>query len=441
MKLETVFKLGLVLGGISWLVLPKRRRNVLRNLRIAYCHEMDESQIKDLSIEAFQYTGANMLASMKTALMTIEQLREIVEIEGVEHFEKAQEKGTGVILFLSHMGNWEILAQLGAMLSPETKPGALYRPLNNPYMNELIKRRRSRKGTVVFAKGAALSAMTDHLKEGGMLGILADQRGGHHGVAVSFFERLTSVSPLPAVLHKRSKAAMVALSLETTEDGMWKIKFQPPIDAEGKGIRELSAEMGNAVEQSIRVSPRDYFWLQDRWKLDRWLPLGQYSKRGMFIAKDAVLQPFHVYLFLPADRSQLEAAMPAVAEMKHFRPDACVHCLVQAEHVEWLRRYDAELDIFPLSNRALQDRDELESFSQRHVEGVEVVLMFEPRADYARVLRDVLPDTKICGYDDPTMREFLSFPHPPKPEIAFGSEDYYIELCTRNGMRHQTKTN
>lgn len=257
-------------GGFAFFHLSRRYRNlVARNLRIVYYHDqMSLGEIRRLTKDSMQLSCANLLSSLKTSLLSPAALRKRVDID------LASQPGadTGAVILVSHMANWELLAQLPTFLDPRHGYGTHYRPLNNPYIDAHIRRRRSRQGTVLFAKKQSALELTTFVGKGGALAILADQRVGPKGDKCTFFGRATTMSPLPRLIASRARCPVVALSLITIGNAQWRLEMLP---AEGKSPSDLSA----AIECAIRKNVIDIFWLHARFKLSRRQPL-TYLGRG-----------------------------------------------------------------------------------------------------------------------------------------------------------------
>ena len=258
---RVVFRLGEILGGLAWHVLSQRRITVLRNLRIAFSEEYDLATLRRMARETFRRTGANLTSAAHTAQLTPTQLASVIQVENLDLLEDELAAGKGVVLLLTHMANWEILSRLIQLFPPGSRAGAFYRPLNNPLLDASVLKRRQADGTRMFSKRDNPHLVAGFLREGGIVGILADQRVGAPGELVRFFGRLTRASPLPSLLARRAKCSVLALSLTTVGPGKWSARFVP------MGTSHNTADCMVTIEQAMAVSPVDVFWFQERWKV------------------------------------------------------------------------------------------------------------------------------------------------------------------------------
>ena len=255
-----LFHMGEALGGLVWHFMSLRRMMILRNLRIAFAGELDFSELQRLAKATFRRTGGNLISAAHTARLAPEKLGDVIHIENLELLEQALAGGHGVVLLLSHMGNWEILSRIVHFFPSGAKAGAFYRPLKNRKLNARVLERRQADGTRMFSKRDNPLHVAGFLRTGGIVGILADQRAGNRGEPVPFFGRLTRVSPLPSLLARRSKSTVLALAVTTEKPGKWRAVFMPvqsPFTTEHCMV---------ALEQAMKSGPVDVFWFQERWK-------------------------------------------------------------------------------------------------------------------------------------------------------------------------------
>jgi KDO2-lipid IV(A) lauroyltransferase len=258
---SVVFKVGEALGGVAWHFMPKRRRVILRNLRIAFHGEYNLAELQRMARETTRRTAANLFSAAHTARLSSTQINEILTVENQDLVDKALSGAPGLVLLPPHMGNWEILSRMNRVFPQGHAIGAFYRPLNNPLMNARVVAQRQTDGTHLFSKRDSLHLVTGFLRDGGLVGILADQRVGRQGELVRFFGRLTRASPLPSLMVRRSKSEVLSISVITESPGKWSVRYhpvKPPLK---------TADCMAALEVAMRASPLDVFWFQERWKV------------------------------------------------------------------------------------------------------------------------------------------------------------------------------
>ena len=104
-----------------------------------------------------------------------------IQFEGLHHLDGHE----GGFVIGAHLGNWEALSMLGPATGIRT--GLIYRPLNNPYVSVLLRRRARSAEADIYEKGRqAAMGMISTLRKGGFMLILADQQL-REGETVPFF--------------------------------------------------------------------------------------------------------------------------------------------------------------------------------------------------------------------------------------------------------------
>ena len=145
MPLRWVYRLGGWLGFVGYILFAPYRWLAIHNLTIAYGEARSPAEVRALARQHFVQLGANLLSSIKAASFSADQLHEIVDVEGIEHLLAAFERGKGIVLIISHIGNWELFAQLCQFL-PEYQWGTVYQPLGNPHIEAYVQRTRTHRG-------------------------------------------------------------------------------------------------------------------------------------------------------------------------------------------------------------------------------------------------------------------------------------------------------
>jgi lauroyl/myristoyl acyltransferase/ADP-heptose:LPS heptosyltransferase len=326
LPLRFVFALGKGLGFGGWLILPKYRHLARRNVEIAFGAEKSTGEKERIVRRHFQQLGANLLSGMKLNSMSDENVAARVTTEGVDEVHRELRGGRPVVLVLSHLGNWEFLAQiLPQYFSYAPRLSTVYQKLGNRHLDRFVREQRARFGVELFDRSEGFQEAIRLLRGGGMIGILSDQHAGDHGHWTPFFGRLASTSPLPALLCKRTGASLIAVSIYTVGDGRWRLVFSPPFGSPNDSIPALTAQMNEVIAQEIRRAPEDWFWVHNRWKTPRPNFLLQKYKRGLFVPEAmgaAGLKPFRILIRGSNWLGDSVISIPAVRAIKRGRPDA-----------------------------------------------------------------------------------------------------------------------
>lgn len=356
MPLRMVFSLGEILGFLGWLFLPPYRRLALRNVEIAFGDEKSAAEKRGIVRQHFRQLGANLLSGMKLNTMPLETVAGLVETEGAEQVHHLLRDGRPVILVLSHLGNWELFAQILPHYFAYKRLSTVYQKLGNRRLDEFVRKQRARFGVELFDRSEGFQEAIRLLRGGGMIGILSDQHAGDHGMWVPFFGRLASTSPLPALLAKRTGAAVVVASLFTAGSARWRMTFGAPFDVPNDSVPSLTARMNEVIAAEIERAPEDWFWVHNRWKTPNPNWLLQKYKRGLFIPESlspTELQPFRMVIRSSNWLGDCVISIPAVRAIKRGRPDAVVTVLAP-EKVAAIWRLVPEVDqVISLGKKSL----------------------------------------------------------------------------------------
>jgi lipopolysaccharide heptosyltransferase II len=327
LPLRFLFALGQFLGFCAWLVSGKYRRLAERNVAIAFADEKSPRELRRLVRRHFHRLGANLLCSAKLMRMSPDKILQRVNIENIESMASRFRAGVPVVLVLSHLGTWELFAQLMPKFVGFVRNASVYQKLGNRFIDEHVRRTRSQTGLELFDRQAGFEPVIELLRSGGGVGVLSDQHAGDHGLWTPFFGRLASTSPLPGLLAKRTRAALIAAGVYTTGPARWRMVFTERFDQRGASIASLTSMINEIIEKQIRVAPEDWFWVHDRWKTPQPNFLLARYKRGVYLppgisAKD--LKPYRILIRSSNWLGDAVMSVPTVRAVKNGRPDAQV---------------------------------------------------------------------------------------------------------------------
>jgi Kdo2-lipid IVA lauroyltransferase/acyltransferase len=264
--------IGRAMGRIAYLLPLKLRRTGERNLMIAF-PEMDERERKRLLRGSFDSLGRLLAEFSQFPGMTRESLREIIEYDqvGLAHLRDAEKNGRGVIFLTGHLGAWEILSFGWSAL--EYPLSFLVRPIDNPRIEEMVEKVRTRFGNIAIDKKSAARQALRVLRQKGTLGILSDlNTQTFEGVFVPFFGRLACTSAGIATLALKTDAVVIpTCAVWNAERGKYFFHGDPQIELVRTGDHQRDVEVNTAnfaaaMERMIRLYPEQWLWIHKRWK-------------------------------------------------------------------------------------------------------------------------------------------------------------------------------
>src|SRR5881275_1171982 len=356
LPLPFLFAFGEFFGLCAWAFAGKYRRLATRNLVIAFASEKSPRELRQIMRQHFRRLGANLLCSVKLMQMPPEKILERVEVENIEAMAREFRAGVPVVLVLSHLGTWEVFAQLMPTFVGFVRNASVYQRLGNRFIDEHVRRTRSQAGLELFDRHDGFDPVIELLRSGGGVGVLSDQHAGDHGLWTPFFRRLASTSPLPALLAKRTRAAVIAAAVYTTGPARWRMVFSGRFDRPGASVADLTSKINEIIEHQIRVAPEDWFWVHNRWKTPQPNFLLARYKRGVHLPPGVSahdLKPFRILIRSSNWLGDAVMSVPTVRAIKNGRPDAQVTVAAQAK-IAPMWNLVPEVDaIIPLPNGSL----------------------------------------------------------------------------------------
>ncbi len=193
------------------------------------------------------------------------------ELEGEAHLDGARAAGGQVLFFSGHFGNWEMVLPIAARLGLPVS--GFYRAASNQRVDAVIQRMRGDalgSGVSMFAKGASgARAALLHLKEGGSLGMLTDQKM-NDGIDVPLLGRQAMTAPALAQFALRFDAPVVPVHVVRLGPARLRLVCEAPLPAVRTGNRKadvyaLTLAMNQTLERWIRADPASWLWLHRRW--------------------------------------------------------------------------------------------------------------------------------------------------------------------------------
>jgi KDO2-lipid IV(A) lauroyltransferase len=262
--LPVAYALGRFYAGLLDRAIPRLRHVARRNLAMAL-PELMPVRHAEIVDGVFRSIGRLLVAFAKFPYIRRDNLARWVRLEGGEHFDAALREGRGVLFATAHLGNWELSAFAHALLAAPMN--VVVRPLDNPFIDAMVERRRALTGNRPIGKKDFARAILKALAANEAVGILIDQNASPtDGVFVDFFGVKACAGAGFAKFAAHSGAAVIpGFALWSESERQYVLRFYPPVVMTGDVARDTQA-LQSKLEEVIREYPDQWLWIHRRWK-------------------------------------------------------------------------------------------------------------------------------------------------------------------------------
>lgn len=229
---------------------PVRRRIAVDNLRCAY-PEKSASDLINITKGVYRNIGIVAAEFFQIPSLTRENIHKFVEYEGLENYRKALAKKKGALFFSAHFGNWELTITAFAIL--ERPVNFIYRPLDNPILEDLFTYVRICNGGKHLPKDRSMMKIFRSIKKNEIVGILIDQNvTRQQGVFVDFFGRPSCTTDGLAILALHTKAPVIPAFMIRMESGKYRFVIGEEIEIVNTG--DLEADIVTNTQNFTRIA-------------------------------------------------------------------------------------------------------------------------------------------------------------------------------------------
>lgn len=281
---QSAYRMGRALALLAWWTMPNWRRNCDKNMRLFYRSDPlgqpdRAAERRSIARMAAINLGYTIIEFMRLGLLDKELgLAMVVEDQGSEivraTMAEAVRRGTGVIALSMHYGNWEAI---GAYMSCNI--GTLYavgKQQSDDFFTNLAFPWRSRYGIRnIYSGPKANAGLLRALREGSILGLLADQNGGRAGTFAPFAGIIASTPAGPGALALRTGSPLVLCYCHRLAPGKLIFKARMALEIsdlnglpedKDAALVEVLTRMNRVLEGVIREDPTQWLWGPKRWK-------------------------------------------------------------------------------------------------------------------------------------------------------------------------------
>jgi len=262
--------LAISIGQMVYLLHGKLRRVGMRNLEMAF-PQMTVAERKRILRGEFTSLGRQLAEVCQFPRYSLENVEQVVVYDGLENYEQAYARGQGVLFLTAHFGGWEVSAFAHSLHGHWIH--VVNRPMDNPYLNDLLQNYRTMHGNKMVDKDDFVRGLLAAMKAGETVGILMDTNmTPPQGIFVDFFGRAACTASGLARIALRTDAAVVpGFTIWDEALGKYRLRFDPAVELIRSGDMENDIQANTQkftaiIEQYVREYPEQWLWVHRRWK-------------------------------------------------------------------------------------------------------------------------------------------------------------------------------
>ena len=196
-----------------------------------------------------------------------DSLQKYFSIEGLNYLKNIKKNGEKVVFISGHFNNFELMAMQIEKAGVDC--AAIYRPLNNPYLNRIMERIRIKdicKNQIKKGR-AGTREIIRFLSKGTSIALMIDQRV-REGEKINFFGNPATTTTIPAQLIKKYGCSVVPIYIERKKSHHFKMYVSKPIKINrSRSISEITKHLNDILEKMILKNIDQWIWTHDRWKV------------------------------------------------------------------------------------------------------------------------------------------------------------------------------
>jgi len=189
-----------------------------------------------------------------------------IKVYGQNILERIKKNNEPVIFISGHFNNFELMAL--HIEKSNISLAAIYRPLNNKFLNFIMERVRKKyicKNQIKKGISGTKKLLT-FFKKKTSIALMIDQRVSQ-GIKSKFFNDECFTTTIPAQFVKKFKCKVVPIYIERKHDTDFELTIHDPIEyLDNETIESITANLNDLLEKMILKNPEQWIWSHNRWK-------------------------------------------------------------------------------------------------------------------------------------------------------------------------------
>ena len=261
-------KISSFIGGKLFQIIGpifRSKKLIQKNIKRVF-PDIDPINLNKISASMWNNYGRVFAEYMFIKKFRYQKENENIIIEGKEILEDIKRNNQKVVFISGHFSNFELMAM--EIEKAGINLAAIYRPLNNIFLNFLME--KIRKNYICkkqIKKGiGGVKELVKLNKEGYSTALMIDQRVSE-GIKITFFNEEAFTTTIPAQLVKKFKTPVVPIFIERFEGIKFKMTIHKPLNfLDNDTIENITLKLNEILEKMIIKDPKYWIWSHNRWK-------------------------------------------------------------------------------------------------------------------------------------------------------------------------------
>jgi len=261
-------KLSRIIASKFFLIFgPFFRSKKIIEKNISFAFSNTDQNFKKIVMSGMWKSYGKILAEY----MFIKNFRKIesdkfLEVKGQKILENIKISKDPVIFVSGHFDNFELMAM--HIEKSGLDLAAIYRPLNNNFLNPLMEnirkkyicRKQIKKGV------SGTKEILKHFKSGTSVALMIDQRVSQ-GIRSLLFKNEALTTTIPAQFVKKFNCKIVPIYIERKIDENFILEVMEPLSfSNDQTVENITLKCNQILEEMILRNPNQWIWSHNRWK-------------------------------------------------------------------------------------------------------------------------------------------------------------------------------
>ena len=243
-----------------------RSKNIIKSNILKALPNLNQNEIKTISKKMWGNYGRILAEYIFIKDFRISKTESNFEIVGQEILDGIKKNDEPVIFISGHFNNFELMAM--HIEKSGINLAAIYRPLNNKYLNFIMEKIRKKyicKNQI--KKGiSGTKQLLYFFKKNTSIALMIDQRVSQ-GIKSNFFKHEAFTTTIPAQFVKKFKCKIVPIYIERIKGIDFKLTIHKPLEyLNEETVESITLDLNYLLEKLILKNPEQWIWTHDRWK-------------------------------------------------------------------------------------------------------------------------------------------------------------------------------